>query len=408
MVKTKYGKVRLIPRKDRPALYKPSFTGLKNLHLDLLENKDKLHKNAAISVYKKEKVIQTDEPTRINYTPYSDHEVGQNASAKLVDERQDDEYGYVSHYEGREDVPDDMEGSTEELVFNFEENKYEKSTKITDYYSDHRHPGEDEFERFEGKRSEERSSSTKPIDDRDHDRDHHHHRDDDDVRTSYDHSYNEEDHNYDDSPKPEEDGPYAGMTAEEIMEDKRTELKWEYRLLAKKFERYVDIKIPKYNPNLPYSESKDIFEKCQKEIRIEQRLISYKNYLKLGFSFAEYGMREYLGITLEGLADFHESQMDMYHPYLVDISYNANDTFFSSLPVEVRLVGVILIQTMLLYILTKGDAKEIRKLTQKNREERDMNLAPKGVDVQNNAFESMNSRGPPKTSRVMRGPRTYD
>jgi len=157
---------------------------------------------------------------------------------------------------------------------------------------------------------------------------------------------------YEDEEEPEdepedEDDPYAGMSPEEREVAEKEEYLWRFRILKRKH-RNTDI--PQYNEHSDLKMMKLNYERTVKDLVMDQTVEQYRTYLTLGFLGIEWIGTEMMGIDLEGFSKQQSAMMDSYDALLVELGEKRQETWTSNLPVEIRLLGMIVFQAAIFYI----------------------------------------------------------
>lgn len=144
----------------------------------------------------------------------------------------------------------------------------------------------------------------------------------------------------------EEDGE-PEMTQEEKDALELEEYIWRFRILKK---QYKDKTIPTYNEHDDLSMVKKAYNNTVKDIQLESSVESYRSYLVGGFMLLEYTSNSFMGINLNG---FTSQQMLIMHKYdvlLIELGERSYNRWGLNLPVEIRLIGFIIIQAGLFYL----------------------------------------------------------
>jgi hypothetical protein len=95
---------------------------------------------------------------------------------------------------------------------------------------------------------------------------------------------------------------------------------------------------------------KTTYERTVKDLYLEDSVETYRTYLIGGFMVMEFVCTNWLQIDLGG---FTTQQMIMMHKYerlLIELGEKSRDRWGLNLPVEVRLIGFILLQAGLFYL----------------------------------------------------------
>lgn len=192
----------------------------------------------------------------------------------------------------------------------------------------------------------------------------------------------------------EEYDPYAGLSPEEREEKEKEEYIWRFRILKKKYGNGASIPIPEYNEHSDLTMMKTSYERTIRELYLDDSVETYRSYLLGGWIAIEYVCTSIIGIDLRGFTVQQSALMYKYDRMLIELGEKSHERFGASLPVEVRLLGMILFQAGIFYagkIISEsygGSASDIFKNM--------MGLPPD--PVQNNESEE-------KAKKKMRGPK---
>lgn len=139
----------------------------------------------------------------------------------------------------------------------------------------------------------------------------------------------------------EEDDPYSGMSPEEREVKEKEEYLWRFRILKK---QYKSRTFPEFNEHDDLHLMKTSYERIIREIQLEGNIESYRMYLTAGFMAMEYLCTNWMGINLKGFATAQMMAMDKYDRHLVELGERSYNRWGSNLPVEIRLLGMIILQ----------------------------------------------------------------
>jgi len=152
------------------------------------------------------------------------------------------------------------------------------------------------------------------------------------------------------TPEPEapvEEDPDANLSPEEREAKEKEEYLWRFRILKK---QYKTREIPSFNEHDDIVTMKTTYDRTVREIHLENSVDNYRMYLSGGFMAIEYGFKQFLGVDMSGFAQQQWKMMDQYEIYLIELGEKSNNRWKFNLPVEVRLLGFILIQAGLFYM----------------------------------------------------------
>jgi hypothetical protein len=137
-------------------------------------------------------------------------------------------------------------------------------------------------------------------------------------------------------------------------EEEKEEMRWRFRLLKKQYPAYAD-KMPDVSEYTDLEEMKRKYNLVVKEVNLDKNINRYRGILALVFSGMEFLATKIIGVDLTGIAENQIGMMDQYDPLLVEIGERPYAQFGSGLPVEIRLLGLILFQTAVFYVCKKMD-----------------------------------------------------
>lgn len=134
---------------------------------------------------------------------------------------------------------------------------------------------------------------------------------------------------------------------EEVVEDpaeverkEKEEYIWRFRILKKK--HGAKESIPDYNEHDDLSIMKTTYERTVKELSLDSSVQKYKMYLLGSFIALEYGCGALLGLDMKGFAEQQIKNISSYDSLLVELGEKSGETWGSSLPVEIRLLLLVL------------------------------------------------------------------
>lgn len=145
----------------------------------------------------------------------------------------------------------------------------------------------------------------------------------------------------------EEDDPYAGLSPEEREAKEREEYIWRFRILKK---QYRNRNIPEFTEHDDVSTMKITYDRTVREIGLETNLENYRMYLIGGFMAIEFASTNWMGIDLSGFYTQQMLMMDKYDRLLIELGEKSYTRWGSNLPVELRLLGFIILQAGLFYL----------------------------------------------------------
>jgi hypothetical protein len=224
---------------------------------------------------------------------------------------------------------------------------------------------------------------------------------------------NEEGDNEDADSEDEENAPGTskneeddGLTPEQREVRDKEEYIWRFRILKK---QYKNKPIPEYNEHDDLEVMKTTYNRTLKELQLEDNVESYRMYLVGGFMVMEFVCTTMLNIDMKG---FSSKQMKMMHKYdrlLVELGEKSRDRWGMNLPVEIRLIGLIIFNAAIFYlgklIESKGGTAMADLFNSISGQREPAEAAPQHArpegETPNNTTRSSSSEASP---RRMRGP----
>jgi hypothetical protein len=145
---------------------------------------------------------------------------------------------------------------------------------------------------------------------------------------------------------------------------------------------------------------KTTYERTVKEISLEDNVESYRTYLIGGFMAIEFVFIQFLDIDFKGFTSQQMMMMSKYEKLLVELGERSYNRWGMNLPVEVRLIGFILLQAGIFYI-----AKLITEKAGSNAAEifRGMTGQP-NVTSKSQEQSDVQEEAPVQPKKKMRGP----
>jgi len=153
-----------------------------------------------------------------------------------------------------------------------------------------------------------------------------------------------------DSADEEEDDEYAGLTPEEREAREREEYIWRFRILKKKYGRHASIPIPEWTEHSDLNMMKRSYERTIKELYLDDAIETYKTYLMGGWIVMEYVCTQFIGIDLRGFTSQQIKMMHKYDRLLIELGEKSYSQWGMNIPVEIRLLGMILFQAGIFYL----------------------------------------------------------
>lgn len=177
---------------------------------------------------------------------------------------------------------------------------------------------------------------------------------------------------------------------EQNQDDAKRELLFKFELLRKS---YPQATIPEYSVHTEYKIMLASYEDCVRRLSLDSSVESYKQYLIYAFMGLEFLLGKFAKIDMEGFTQQQILSMSSYEKLLIELGEKSYVPEGSEWSVEVRLLGLVLMNTAFFVI-----SKMIMAKTSVNI----MNMMNSMSDSFKPSKESPKSDDVPK--RKMRGP----
>ena len=176
------------------------------------------------------------------------------------------------------------------------------------------------------------------------------------------------------------------MQTDTKTDDMKRELLFKFDLLRKS---YKNAHIPEFNMFSDYEDMKRSYDSTVKQLSIDTSIDSYKTYLIGGFMLVEFVLGNWFNFDMQGFTQQQITTMNSYDRLLIELGEKSYVDEESQWPVEVRLLGMIVMNAGFFIV-----SKMIMKKTGSNL----MNM-----------INSMNSfkpdnKPPPPQKRTMKRP----
>jgi len=134
------------------------------------------------------------------------------------------------------------------------------------------------------------------------------------------------------------------MKSDTEEDDLKRKLLVQFELLR---DSYKDAKIPDFSMHSDYKTMKDSYDLTVRKLHITTSVGTYKTYLIGGFMLVEYGLGKYLGFDMKGFTQQQVLSMTDYERLLLELGEKSYVDEESQWPVEVRLLGIIVMNAAL-------------------------------------------------------------
>jgi hypothetical protein len=138
---------------------------------------------------------------------------------------------------------------------------------------------------------------------------------------------------------------------------RRRELDWKFDKLKEIYEG-ADFKKP--SDYMDLREAQNVYDDTVRRLQLKSEILEYERYLRLGFLAAEYGL-QFMGFDMSGFSNHQILFKNKYRALLVELGEKSYLSGPSNIPVEIRLIGLILIQAVL-FIVIKSATKRFGPL----------------------------------------------
>lgn len=285
------------PEPDLP----PRFGKLGNLNLDLIENKKKLRANLPLKPLKSLRVQRPErtepatpqkiDPVQHDSVSEKEFELPIKSAPKKVSP-EDDIIAQLGAMSEKEDAASEVsEGGSEEFVRNMQDDASDLENDSDDNLSEDFEASESEFE-------------------------------------------------------PDGSDAEASEEEQEDPEETRQEYLMRFKLLKRS---YPGHEFPVYTEHTDLKTLKRMYEDTFKMITLDTTVSNYRTWISAAFLGIEFAANK-LGLDFTGFAKFQLSKMDKYERLLIELGERSYSQFANNWPVEIRLLGIILLDAGLFYL----------------------------------------------------------
>jgi hypothetical protein len=152
----------------------------------------------------------------------------------------------------------------------------------------------------------------------------------------------------------EEEDEEPEETPEEIEKREMSEYTRKIKILKKQF---PERNIPEINEYTDLNTVKKIYNDEKWDIDIDQNHENYRLYLMITWFGMEAATTQWFNMNMEGLTKYHIQRMSRYDKLLIELGEKSHSRFGENLPVEIKLIGLILFETLLFYISKQAETK---------------------------------------------------
>jgi hypothetical protein len=303
----------IVQKQPRSKPYVPqkiNFPSFDNLHLELIENKKKIKSGLPLIPLTKPvttpKPVEQKQPTETkSKSPEKNESSDDDDDEEMIDDDEHDVSDKVSDKSDDESVDDEKSTSS--------------SSKLSSDESDEDFDDDDIEQELGDKPAEEKKSAETKSEP---------------------------------TPTPvteDPDDPYAHLPPEEREAKEKEEYIWKFRLLKRKYKN-PDVPIPEFNEHSDLQLMKTTYDRTLRELMLDDNITTYRTYLVGGLMGMEFVCTMFLGVDLGGFAKQQIKMMNKYDRLLIELGEKQYMNWGSGLPVEVRLLLMILLQAGLFFV----------------------------------------------------------
>lgn len=159
----------------------------------------------------------------------------------------------------------------------------------------------------------------------------------------------------DEEAEADEADPDDLLSPEEREARDKEEYIWRFHILRKS---HKGKKFPTFTEMDDLSTMKMTYQRTLKEISLDQSVNSYRDYLIGGFLIIENLGKHFIDPCFDGYATHQMQMMDKYDTLLVELGEKSYNRWGVKLPVELRLLGMIIIQAGMFYMMSRSGNSE--------------------------------------------------
>jgi hypothetical protein len=131
-------------------------------------------------------------------------------------------------------------------------------------------------------------------------------------------------------------------SSEKQDEDSKRELLFKFEILRKSYPRAT---IPVYSVHTEYQTMLNAYEDCVRRLSLDSSVDSYRQYLIYAFMVIEYILGKFFKLEMNGFTQHQIVSMSSYEKLLIELGEKSYVPDGSAYSVEVRLAGIIILNT---------------------------------------------------------------
>lgn len=307
--------VKLRYRKKPPKRPRSNFNSLRNLRLGMIENKEKIGaKWAGMDDARAESRIlgKSSGSSSKGKEPKKKKRKKSRRSRKKDEdplgdiELEESEIDDFSDSLGSTDFDSIEEGSDSDIELNFEDGK-EKKKKGSSYRGD---SSDDESESWD----DEGSS---------------------DGRDSFSDDSDSESESDSDS---DSDSEGEDLPIDEVLKG--------FAVVKRKYK----VKVPEFNEFSDPRTANSALRRIKFQCSLDSNVLWYKRYFIYSSALLEYVLVQFAHLDIQEMTKYHLSQLDVYDELIVELGERRYTSIIGSLPIEVRLIGLFVFNSIIYYI----------------------------------------------------------